>query len=454
MYTVAFADSLPIKVVAAAVDTAVAATVESTGKNTNVTYLIQEPEQGQGKEKEKDRKLKSQSQLHPKQDSPLSSSVLEFLGTIDGSLNASDEIQALRLAYRAPLQILNSEVEAGERKQLQWAAGESFFGQPLTSPVLVVHGRKEGKTLCLTSAIHGDELNGVEVIIRTLADINPEQLSGTIIGVPIVNVLGFTRQSRYLPDRRDLNRYFPGNDYGSTATRVAYSLFSQVISYCDMLVDFHTGSLMRTNMPHIRADLRDRKVKNFAQHFTPTSVLHKVTSNTSKTLRAASVKAGISAVTYELGEPMLLQPEYVQEGLDTIHRLLLSLNMLPAEDEDKNIIPPTQVTYLKSRWTRVNSSGILTSTVALGDNVEKNSRLGIIVNPITNESHNVLSSSTGTIIGMALNQFVLQGYAAFHIGITSTKNNDNQQDPFEVDESIMLDETDDTNPDSEPESYR
>src|SRR5690606_1722714 len=143
-------------------------------------------------------------------------------------------------------------------KQLQWAAGESFFGQPLASPVLVVHGRKKGKTLCLTSAIHGDELNGVEVIIRTLADINPEQLSGTIIGVPIVNVLGFTRQSRYLPDRRDLNRYFPGNDYGSTATRVAYSLFSQVISYCDMLVDFHTGSLMRTNMPHIRADLRDR----------------------------------------------------------------------------------------------------------------------------------------------------------------------------------------------------
>ena len=159
-----------------------------------------------------------------------------------------------------PLLLIGSEIAPGSALRLSWSATELFEGVPVSTPVLVVNGRLPGPTLCLTAAVHGDELNGVEMVRRVLHDVNPRKLSGAIIGIPIVNVQGFRRGSRYLPDRRDLNRYFPGNPSGSAAARIAHSFFTNIVTHCDALIDLHTGSFERANLPQIRADLRNPDV--------------------------------------------------------------------------------------------------------------------------------------------------------------------------------------------------
>jgi predicted deacylase len=168
--------------------------------------------------------------------------------------------------------ILGTDVEPGTAHRLSWSATELFEGVPVSTPVLVVNGALPGPTLCLTAAVHGDELNGIEMVRRVMHDLDPTDLSGAIIGIPIVNVQGFRRGSRYLPDRRDLNRYFPGNPTGSAAARIADSFFTNVVSQCDALVDLHTGSFERANLPQIRADLRNPDVMTLTQGTKSNSV--------------------------------------------------------------------------------------------------------------------------------------------------------------------------------------
>ncbi len=174
------------------------------------------------------------------------------------------------------LHLLGEELPPGSARRLSWSATELFEGVPVSTPVLVVNGELPGPTLCLTAAVHGDELNGIEIVRRVLHDIDPDKLSGRLIGVPIVNVQGFRRGSRYLPDRRDLNRYFPGNPNGSAAARIAHALFKDVIAHCDALVDLHTGSFERANLPQIRADLRNPDVVTLTLGFGSMVVLHSV----------------------------------------------------------------------------------------------------------------------------------------------------------------------------------
>ena len=160
------------------------------------------------------------------------------------------------------LELLGQSVPARRSVRLTWAASEVFEGVSTATPVLVVNGREAGPIVCLTAAIHGDELNGIEMVRRIMHELDPDRLTGAVVGVPIVNLQGFRRGSRYLPDRRDLNRYFPGNPQGSSASRIAYSFFESIIRNCDVLVDLHTGSFYRTNMPQLRADLRNRGVRD------------------------------------------------------------------------------------------------------------------------------------------------------------------------------------------------
>jgi hypothetical protein len=212
-----------------------------------------------------------------------------------------------------PLSLLGTGVAPGSSMRLSWSATELFEGVPVSTPVLVVNGRLPGPTLCLTAAVHGDELNGVEMVRRVLHDVNPRKLSGAIIGVPIVNVQGFRRGSRYLPDRRDLNRYFPGNPSGSAAARIAHSFFTNVIANCDALIDLHTGSFERANLPQIRADLRNPDVVTLAQGLGGMVILH--SSPAVGTLRHAATQAGIPAVTLEAGGPSQLELNEVKHGV-------------------------------------------------------------------------------------------------------------------------------------------
>jgi predicted deacylase len=308
-------------------------------------------------------------------------------------------------------ELLGETIAAGTSQRLMWSASQIFEGVSSETPVLVVNGKGNGPTLCLTAAIHGDELNGIEMVRRVLHDLDPEKVNGTVIGIPIVNLQGFRRGSRYLPDRRDLNRYFPGNPEGSSASRIAYSLFDGIIKHCDALVDLHTGSFYRTNMPQLRADLRYERIKELTQGFGGIAVLHSEAAI--GTLRRAATDAGIPAITLEAGEPLRLQSTKVSQGVTGVFTLLDTMRIV----KRVQFLAPPEPVYYQSTWVRADDGGILFSVVRLGQAIEIGDVLGTITDPITNDQNLIYSPARGRVLGMALNQVVQPGFAAFRIGI-------------------------------------
>lgn len=309
------------------------------------------------------------------------------------------------------LELLGEIVPPGSYRRLAWSATELFEGVPVSTPVLVVNGAVEGPTLCLTAAIHGDELNGIEIVRRVMHQLSPDKLSGSVIGVPIVNLQGFRRGSRYLPDRRDLNRYFPGNPRGSAASRIAHSFFTEIISRCDAVIDLHTGSFERTNLPQLRADLRNPDVVTLTQGFGATVILHSTPAE--GTLRHAATAAGIPTVTLEAGGPSELELAEVQHGAKGIDTLLHTLGMV----NRMRLWGDPEPVYYRSSWVRANRGGILLADVSLGTTVRQGDLLGTITDPMNNATTNLYSPFSGRIIGMARNQVVMPGFAAFHVGI-------------------------------------
>jgi len=309
------------------------------------------------------------------------------------------------------LTILGSEIQPGSSQTLSWSATELFEGVPVSTPVLVVNGKLAGPTLCLTAAVHGDELNGIEMVRRVLHNLNPEKLSGAVLGVPIVNLQGFWRGSRYLPDRRDLNRFFPGKPNGSAASRIAHSFFTEIVAQCDALIDLHTGSFERANLPQLRADLRNPDIVTMTQGFGATVILHSKPAE--GTLRFAATAAGIPAVTLEAGGPSELELQEVKHGVKGIETLLNTLGML----KKIRLWGDSEPVYYRSTWVRANRGGILLADVTLGSTVRQGDLLGTITDPMNNASSKLYSPHSGRIIGMARNQVVMPGFAAFHVGI-------------------------------------
>jgi predicted deacylase len=328
----------------------------------------------------------------------------EYMGPIANAVNDAT-------GKAGPLQLLGAEILPGTSQRLSWSATELFEGVPVSTPVLALNGVAPGPTVCLTAAVHGDELNGIEMIRRVFHDIEPSKLAGALIGVPIVNVQGFRRGSRYLPDRRDLNRYFPGNPSGSAAARIAHSLFNEVIVHCDALVDLHTGSFERANLPQLRADLRNPDVVTLTRGFGAMVVLH--SKPTVGTLRYAATLAGIPAVTVEAGGPSQLELAEVKHGVKGIETLLNTLGMT----RRMRLWGDPEPIYYRSSWVRADNGGILLSDVSLGSSVRKGDLLGSITDPMNNARTELRSPYSGRIIGMARNQVVMPGFAAFHIGI-------------------------------------
>jgi uncharacterized protein len=309
------------------------------------------------------------------------------------------------------LRLLSSEVPPGTYKRLSWSATELFEGVPIATPVLAVNGNLPGPTLCLSAAVHGDELNGIEMVRRVMHDLDPQKLSGAVIGVPIVNLQGFRSGSRYLPDRRDLNRYFPGNPNGSAASRIAYSFFNEVIRNCDALIDLHTGSFDRANLPQLRADLRNPDVVTLTHGFGATVILH--SDPAPGTLRYAASEAGIATVTLEAGGPSELELKEVMHGVKGIETLLNTLGMV----RKVRLWGDPEPVYYRSVWVRADRGGILLADVSLGSTVRRGDLLGTITDPMNNASANLYAPSSGRVIGMARNQVVMPGFAAFHVGI-------------------------------------
>lgn len=350
------------------------------------------------------------------------------------------KVQTDNKVHDKPFLLLGAEVSPGTSTRLSWSPSQSFQGIAVPTPVLVVNGVKPGPVLCLTAAVHGDELNGIEMVRRVLYNLEVKALSGTVIGVPIVNLQGFRRSSRYLSDRRDLNRFFPGDPKGSSASRIAYSFFHEIISHCNALVDLHTGSFHRTNLPQLRADLSNPDVVDITQGFGATVILQ--SDGAKGTLRRAAIDAGIPAVTLEAGEPMRLQEDQVSHGVKGIQTLMNKLGMY----DYSSFWGDPEPVYYKSKWVRADQGGILFSQVNLGEKVKPGESLGTITDPITNVRSELVSPYQGRVIGMALNQVVMPGFAAFHIGIKSTEKEitqtggDMNEDPINHTSGMTVDD--------------
>ncbi|MGF1528021.1 MAG: succinylglutamate desuccinylase/aspartoacylase family protein [Candidatus Competibacterales bacterium] len=313
-----------------------------------------------------------------------------------------------------PFVLLGETVAPGSRRTLTWSTSIGGFG--VDTPVIVNHGGAKGPVVCLTAAVHGDELNGIEIARQVSYGLDPMTLRGTIVAVPVVNIEGFFRQSRYFADRRDLNRHFPGNPEGSAAGRLAFEVFARIIRHCDALADLHTGSYYRANLPQLRADMTLEAVAEMAAGFNGLTVLHSV--GRGGMLRVAAVQAGIPAVTLEIGGPLRLEPAAVDAGVVAIRHYLAVTGLLPGPVPDEGV---EQAIFFESIWLRAEVAGIFHTQVPLGEDVQIQQILGYVIDPITNRQVAVLAPAAGTVLGLADNQFVSPGYALYRLGLADSQ---------------------------------
>lgn len=330
-------------------------------------------------------------------------------GVLSASARLAPGAAPLDVGPPAPwstLELLDVVIPPGASRELDFRAQDDF-----SSYLVAFRGTAPGPTLCVTAGVHGDELNGVAIARRLVDETDPATLRGTLIVSPIVNAHGFRDGSRYLPDRRDLNRYFPGRSYGSLASRIAHQFFEQVVRRCDALVDLHTGSLSRTNLAQIRADLREVDNLRIAWGFGAEHVVH--STGQPGTLRRAANDAGIPAVLYEAGEPRRIEAAEIERGVAAIRVLMRSLEMIDGA------APPSgeQRLYGFTHWVRSDQSGIYVPFVAPGDVVKPGQTIGEITDPFSKNRATVFAPLPGRILGMALGQVVIPGFALFHIGI-------------------------------------
>lgn len=308
-----------------------------------------------------------------------------------------------------PLELLGAIIPPGASHQLDFRGEDDFIAY-----LVAFRGAQPGPTLCVTAGVHGDELNGVAIARQLIEETDPAELRGTLLVVPIVNAHGFRNASRYLPDRRDLNRHFPGRRNGSLAGRIAYQFFEQVVRRCDGLVDLHTGSLRRTNLAQIRTDLRDVANLRIAWGFGSEHVVHSV--GREGTLRRAANDVGIPSVLYEAGEPGVIDAREIEMGVAGIRTLLAALQMREGEPPP----PAEQRLYGETQWVRADASGIYVPTVRPGDAVAAGQALATITDPFSKERASVVAPTAGRVLGMALGQVVIPGFALFHLGIEAT----------------------------------
>lgn len=310
-------------------------------------------------------------------------------------------------------------IPAGGRERFQIRVARLPTDTWISLPVEVVNGIAPGPRLWLTAAVHGDELNGVEIIRRVLTQLDAHQLVGTLVAVPIVNVFGFLQQLRYLPDRRDLNRSFPGSRTGSLASRIAHLIMSEVVSSCTHGIDLHTGSHHRTNLPQIRADLSDEATRELALAFGAPVLIHARTPDGS--LRGAAAKIGKPVLLFEGGEALRFDESAIVAGVAGVLRSMAALGMIEARETDA--FPPP-ITISRTRWLRARRGGILRMVAKLGDRVTKAQVLADIGDAFGRDPVNVKAPCDGVVIGLNQNPLVNQGDAVVHLGLFPSADGD------------------------------
>ena len=300
-------------------------------------------------------------------------------------------------------------VAAGHKKEIQVPLARMPAGTWATMPVVLVHGSKPGPTIWLSGAVHGDELNGIEIVRQILSHLKPKELRGTVIAAPIVNVFGVTLSSRYLPDRRDLNRSFPGSKRGSLASRIAQLFTKQVIARSDIGIDYHTGSGGRDNLPQVRGDLDDPATREIARAFHAPLMLH--AKPRSGSLRATARKQGKAALIFEGGEAGRFDNHVIEIGVAGGLRVMRHRGMIAAAPAAEG----PALSSRSSKWTRTSRSGFSRVLVELGDTIEEGQVLAKISNSISRRTTLIRSRRPGVVIAVLRTGLVHQGDALVHL---------------------------------------
>ncbi len=310
-----------------------------------------------------------------------------------------------------PLEIGGVEIAPGTQQTIHLPVAPLYTQTEMAVPVRVIRGKKDGPRLFVCAAIHGDEINGVEIIRRLLALKQIKRLHGTLIAVPVVNVYGYTSRTRYLPDRRDLNRSFPGSPKGSMASRLAHLFLEEIVASSTHGIDLHTGAVHRTNLPHVRACLDHERTVELAQAFRVPVIMHANLRDGS--LRQAVLEHDIPVLLYEAGEALRFDERAIQVGLRGVLSVMRQLGMLPGRPLPANAVTP--LIARDSRWVRTPESGTLTIEKALGTLVEKGDRLGVLTSPLGDVSIPIEAPIPGVIIGQTMLPLVYEGEALFNI---------------------------------------
>lgn len=312
---------------------------------------------------------------------------------------------------RKPYDFGGQRIQPGSRATVELPVGTLTDHTPVTLPVHVFHGRKPGPVMLVCAAVHGDEIIGVEIIRRLMGQSVLSQVRGTLLVVPIVNAFGFLNRSRYLPDRRDLNRYFPGNENGSLASQLAAIFLRQVVARADLAIDLHSAAVHRTNLPQVRVSPDQPFAERMAQEFgAPVYLKSRVLSGS---LREAAQEIGVDALLFEAGEALRFDETAVRVGLRGIMRVMRAMNMLPAgrarKSESKTLLGSN------NQWTRATHGGLFRAFKTTGDVVEAGDLLGAISDPTGSHEDNIIASDTGLVIGRTNLPLVHRGDALFHI---------------------------------------
>ena len=309
-----------------------------------------------------------------------------------------------------PITIGKTVVAPGRKVRIELPFGRLPTGSFAYLPIAVINGRSEGPTVWISGGIHGDEINGVEVVREVMRALDARNLRGAVIAVPIVNPLGFLNRSRYLPDRRDLNRAFPGSRRGSTASRLAHLFMAEVVSHCSVGIDCHTASNHRTNVPQIRANVDDLETLRLARAFAaPFTIASRIRDGS---LRQAATELGIKMLVYEAGQADRFDEEAIDRGVTGIMRTLHAMHMVDVK------LPSSKQTKVlrRTRWIRARRGGLVDIDPTLGDRVAVGDVVARISDAFGGRPTQVKTTMAGWAIARTLSPLVNPGDALIHVG--------------------------------------
>lgn len=310
------------------------------------------------------------------------------------------------------LELLDVKVGSGESAEASFSVAKLHSRNAVEVPVIIERGKKIGPTVLITAGIHGDEVNGVEIVRQIIAKGINKPKKGTIICIPVINIFGFIHMDREFPDGRDLNRVFPGSKTGSLASRVAHKLVTEIVPYADIILDYHTGGADRFNSPQIRIARDEPVLDKLASTFGVPFVLR--SKNLNRSFRNTCYKLGIPMLLYEGGKSFHIDSAVTNTGVNGAKRVLSHLGML--QSRFRVSAPKRKSVFIdESKWVRAKHSGMFKASVIVNSKVKKGDVIGNITDPYGKFNHFVKAGNSGYIFNVNQSPLVYQGDALFHI---------------------------------------